>query len=282
MTESKRLYNLQRPPLPFKGNKMRWWRELGLLARALPYGACVCDAFGGSMSTARLVKDARPDLTVITNDFMHAYRKRLSVIDDTIAIYKLLAHEVGCRKFGSGVWERFESQEKERKAMSIVSTALDNETAWGWIHGRGCVLNKIPMTCPILPQVCNSWLDGLVVVDEELCLKKAKIWAKSGAFIILDPPYEKTQIAGWKKTCEYYGDFDAAREFCEEIVKTAPAWCIFERKGSRLYKIAHEITAWAKTDPVDVYREMYTSCPNHVRDEVMVVHGVDLKNLDNT
>lgn len=253
-----------------------------MLARALPYGACVFDAFGGSMATARLVKDARPDLTVITNDFMHSYRKRLSVIDDTIDIYKRLVREVGCRTFGKAVWERFESEEKEKKALAIVSAAIDSETAWGWLHGQRIVLNKIPKKCPILPQVCGSWLDGLVVIDEPLCAKEAKIWAKSGAFVILDPPYEHTQISGFKKTCRYNGDFDAAREFCEEIIKSAHAWCLFERKGSRLYKIAHEITAWAKTDPIDVYREMYTQCPNHVRDEVMVVHGVDLKNLDNT
>lgn len=233
------------------------------------------------MSTARLIKDDRPDLTVITNDFLHSYRKRLDATDDTIDLYSRLVQAVGTRRHGKGVWERFDDKEKEKKAVEIISTAIDQETVWSWLHMKKHIINKIPKKLKISHAVCDRWTDGLVVVDEPLCAKEAKIWAKSGAFIILDPPYEKIGLAGRKDSCSYHGDHEAARSFCEEIIKTAPAWCLFERKGSALYQIAHEITAWSKIDPVDIYREMYTNAPHHVRDEVMVVHGVPIKNLDN-
>ncbi|MBO5752474.1 MAG: hypothetical protein J6S69_02120, partial [Proteobacteria bacterium] len=84
MTERK--LNHSRPPLPFMGSKMRWWRELERLARSLPYGGCVFDAFGGSMSAARVIKDARPDLTVVTNDYEHVYRNRLDASPETAGI----------------------------------------------------------------------------------------------------------------------------------------------------------------------------------------------------
>ena len=67
MTERK--LDHSKPPLPFMGSQMRWWRELGRLALSLPYGACVFDAFGGAMAAAMVIKDARPDLTVVTNDY---------------------------------------------------------------------------------------------------------------------------------------------------------------------------------------------------------------------
>ena len=93
-----------RPPLPFMGSKMRWWRELEGLARSLPHGGCVFDAFGGSLSAARVIKDARPDLTVVTNDYEHVYspkpprscgncrascrRKRVAVLSGLIPRYR--------------------------------------------------------------------------------------------------------------------------------------------------------------------------------------------------
>lgn len=88
----------QRPPLPFIGSKLRWWRELQILAAKLPQGGCVFDAFGGSFSAARVIKDTRPDLTVITNDYCHAYRKRLNAAPQTAEVLKQLQAVVPLKK----------------------------------------------------------------------------------------------------------------------------------------------------------------------------------------
>lgn len=40
-------FDLQKPPLPFVGNKLRWWHELRPMIEALPRGARVFDAFAG-------------------------------------------------------------------------------------------------------------------------------------------------------------------------------------------------------------------------------------------
>ena len=95
--------NYQRPPLPFIGSKLRWWRELQVLAMQMPQGACVFDAFGGSFSAARVIKDTRPDLTVITNDFCHAYRKRLNAAPQTACILKQLQAIAPKRSYAVGM-----------------------------------------------------------------------------------------------------------------------------------------------------------------------------------
>ena len=119
--------NYQRPPLPFIGSKLRWWRELQVLAMQMPQGSCVFDAFGGSFSAARVIKDTRPDLTVITNDFCHAYRKRLNAAPQTAEVLKQLQAVASKRSYVE--YTGFD-EETRAKCMAIVSQAEDDETAW--------------------------------------------------------------------------------------------------------------------------------------------------------
>lgn len=86
MTERK--LDHSRPPLPFMGSKMRWWRELGRLAQSLPYGACVFDAFGGSMSSDAL--HGRMTCSSLTNDWTHA--KREGVRSTTNCLFRDVAN----------------------------------------------------------------------------------------------------------------------------------------------------------------------------------------------
>ena len=252
--------NYQRPPLPFIGSKLRWWRELQVLAMQMPQGSCVFDAFGGSFSAARVIKDTRPDLTVITNDFCHAYRKRLNAAPQTAEVLKQLQAVASKRSYVE--YTGFD-EETRAKCMAIVSQAEDDETAWRWLNGRGYVSNKIPTGDPVCPKTCDEWTKGLVVIDDEMTAYEARYWAESGAFVILDPPYMGSVKMGFDVASTYQDGRIDAQAFCMELMRMSDNWCLFERPDSVLVRLAKNKGA------VEVWRNGKRNRQN--ADEVMMV-----------
>lgn len=227
MTERK--LNHSRPPLPFMGSKMRWWRELERLARSLPYGACVFDAFGGSMSAARVIKDARPDLTVVTNDYEHVYRNRLDAAPQTAGILTELQGFVPPQT--GSCFERLDP-EIHTRAVAIVETASDSQTAWSWLNKKSSIRNKVPTTACVDVERCFTWTDDLLVIDEHLDAREARYVVNSGAFVMLDPPYHG-------KDQESYSDgIEDAQAFARAVIDTGNNWCLFECPNSPLVNLA--------------------------------------------
>lgn len=219
-----------RPPLPFMGSKMRWWRELERLAKSLPYGACVFDAFGGSMSAARVIKDARPDLTVVTNDYEHVYRNRLDAAPETAEVLRELQGFVP--PADSNCFERFNDPQIQERAVAIVETASDGQTAWTWLNKRSSIRNKVPTTASIDVERCMGWTDDLLVIDERLDEREARYVVNSGAFVLLDPPY-------YGKDQESYSEgIDDAQAFTQAVIETGNSWCLFECPDSPLVNLA--------------------------------------------
>ncbi len=253
----------QRPPLPFIGSKLRWWRELQALAMGLPQGACVFDAFGGSFSAARVIKDTRSDLTVITNDYCHAYRRRLNAAPQTAEIYEQLVNAVGRRSKNYMVWDRFKTEEEKKTAISIVENAEDSETAWRWLHGQKYPLNMTPINCPVCPETCDEWTRGLVIIDDVLTAYEARYWAESGAFVILDPPYMGAVKMGFDLASTYEDGRIDAQAFCVEYLRLSDNWCLFEKPDSGLVRLAREKGA------VEIRRQGKRN--RQTADEVMMV-----------
>lgn len=221
--------NNQRPPLPFFGNKIRWWRELERLALSLPMGGCVFDAFGGSFSAARVIKDTRPDLTVITNDYGHAYRQRLNAAPQTAEVLKQLQAIAPKRPYAE--YTGFDDETRE-KCMAIVGKATDSQTAWSWLYSKSTIRNKVPTTASVDVERCLAWTDGLVVISEYLDAIEARYVVNSGAFVILDPPYHG------KNQKSYADGHRDAQAFSRAIIETGNAWCLFEQPGSPLVNLA--------------------------------------------
>lgn len=76
-------FDLQKPPLPFVGNKLRWWHELLPMIEALPRGARVFDAFTGCFAVSKLLQRWGRDLEIVANDCGRYYRRRLADVADT-------------------------------------------------------------------------------------------------------------------------------------------------------------------------------------------------------
>ncbi len=230
----------QRPPLPFIGSKLRWWRELQILAAKLPQGGCVFDAFGGSFSAARVIKDTRPDLTVITNDYGHDYRRRLNAAPQTAYILKQLQAIAPKRSYVE--YTGFDD-ETRAKCVAIVSDAEDDETAWRWLRGTKTLRNLIPNGAPVCPSACDEWTKGLVIIDDKMTAYEARYWAESGAFVILDPPYMCSVKMGFDAASTYQDGRVDAQAFCVEIMRQCDRWCLFERPNSELVRLAKECEA---------------------------------------
>ena len=76
-------FDLQKPPLPFVGNKLRWWHELRPMIEALPRGARVFDAFTGCFAVSKLLQRWGRELRIVANDCGRYYRRRLADVADT-------------------------------------------------------------------------------------------------------------------------------------------------------------------------------------------------------
>ena len=79
--------NYSQAPLPFMGQKRRWNNEFKAVLSEYNECTIFVDLFGGSGLLSRYAKDARPDATVIYNDYDN-YSKRIEMVDNT---NKLLA-----------------------------------------------------------------------------------------------------------------------------------------------------------------------------------------------
>ena len=238
----------RRPPLPFVGNKCRWWNELSEIARSLPAGFRVLDAFGGSFSISRIMKDANPDLDITTNDYNGEYMARLESIGDTAERLRMMweiLEKYGEARGGAKRWHflKFNSEECRSEVMSVASAGADKKTLYGYLSGsvrtcnadgnfRTTIINKIPATMPFSADMAAQWVDGLNIRPSGVLNScDARRDAKAFDLVICDPPY-----TGNGKM--YMGCEEAARRYTLEIIGTCKQFCAFDTRGPPIHRAA--------------------------------------------
>lgn len=181
-------------PLPFQGQKRRWLSEMRQLASTLPQGATVVDLFGGSGLCAHTIKQARPDLTVIWNDY-DDYQGRLDHIGITNEQCDALRHMTD----SLGKYNRIDKDTPLHKAIFgylSMQRHIDWETI-GTIISFSSSDKKRPSTdqhlyncVPKMPYSAEGYLDGVtrVQMDYRELLKKTP----KDAILVVDPPYLTT------------------------------------------------------------------------------------------
>lgn len=234
-------FDLQKPPLPFVGNKLRWWRTLRPLIEALPRGALCFDAFTGCFAVAKLLQRFGHGLRIVANDCGRYYRSRLDAVKDTNrVISEMLA--AGAHNGMRRHYERY-SPEIEQKLIQICATGRDQISCRINLY---CGKTTIRARCRLVPydeDACAHWIDGLEVCD--LCLDASMAASYAGFdLVVLDPPYRRTP-ASWGQG-EYIGRAQcmAARAFCAEMMRAArgSVW-LFDEPDSDLVAQAREIGA---------------------------------------
>lgn len=181
-------------PLPFQGQKRRWLSEMRQLASTLPQGATVVDLFGGSGLCSHTIKQARPDLTVIWNDY-DDYQSRLDHIGTTnkqINDLRCMTDGVPCH----GVIEKGSSLHRDIFDYLDRQDYIDWQTIGSMVTFSACaekraspdknLFNRIPKN----PYSAEGYLDGVtrVQADYRDILSRATM----DDVIIVDPPYLTT------------------------------------------------------------------------------------------
>ena len=220
-----------KPPLPFVGHKGKWGNILEQIALRLPKGCIVLDVFGGSGICSHYFKQARPDLTVIWNDF-DDYRQRLDHAHETERLRLDLAEKLGTAgSKGSAIrplspaeqdilFTTFDMYQKEYGFVDYDTLSrwlfLYSHKTNKLIHakpGSMKLYNRLPVV-PVRVDACRNWLSGVERVrfqfhGMESCfdlgdasLKLCNHVADQDVFLIFDPPYLST-------TCNDYRNRDA-------------------------------------------------------------------------
>ncbi len=217
-------------PLPFVGQKKRYIKQFQKIINRLPHGARVFDVFGGSSLLARIAKDTRPDLDVITNDYEQLYRNRLAVVDDTNRVLREL-WEAGAYR-DNNEYSRYDA-ETENRLKEIVKTGKDEITCLQQIFTKNssCTIRAVCRTVPYDVNLCAHWYDGLTVLNSNI----EKDIYKTDVYI-LDPPYKKD---GFREKINVYSKTKIifAREFCAECITNGRKIILFDEVGSDLIEL---------------------------------------------
>lgn len=230
-------FDLQKPPLPFVGNKLRWWHALRPMIEALPRGARVFDAFTGCFAVSKLLQRWGRDLRIVANDCGRYYRRRLADVADTNrVITEMLA--AGAHNGLRHHYERY-SPEIEQKLIQICATGRDQISCRINLYcGNGTTVRARCRLTPYDADACAHWTDGLTCADVRLDALSAPDYADFD-LIVLDPPYRRTPKS-WGQG-EYIGAAACrdARDFCAAVMARArgSVW-LWDEPDSDLVRMA--------------------------------------------
>lgn len=219
-----------KPPLSFTGHKGHWASELTDIAKQLPYDCTVFDVFGGSGICSEYIKRARPDITVIWNDFDN-YRARLDNVDKTERLRRYFIEKLG-RPLPKKAYIPPLSLDQRQFVFDTLKQQIsdygfcDFQTISRWFYMyplkthklmsfTGKLYNRVPVV-PMRLDACNSWLSDVLRnsvtftgIDTEFYLydklvKLRDYIPNQNALLILDPPYLGTG-------CNDYGNQESLK-----------------------------------------------------------------------
>lgn len=204
-------------PLPFQGQKRRWVSELEELAKSLPSGSVVVDLFGGSGLCAHVVKNVRPDLRVIWNDY-DDYQSRLSQIGDTNAVAgelrDVLARVPHKAKIPKGT-------DEYNRVLEIIRRAkiegLDMETIVSWVTFSTNNKTEVDEPTALYNNMTMGMYnaDGYLLGVERVSVPFEDVLrdVPSDAVLVVDPPYLSTDMSRYGQRCDgvYWGLVDHLR-----------------------------------------------------------------------
>lgn len=198
-------------PLPFQGQKRRWVSELEELAKSLPSGSVVVDLFGGSGLCAHVVKNVRPDLRVIWNDYDN-YQDRLNQIGDINDVADnlrdVLARVPHKAKIPVGTDEYNRVLEILRSAKS---EGLDMETIVSWVTFSTNNKTEVNENTALYNNIttCTYNADGYLLGVERVSASHEDVLrdVPSDAVLVVDPPYLSTDVSRYGQRGEgiYWG-----------------------------------------------------------------------------
>lgn len=202
-----------RAPLPFVGQKRNW---IGEIKTALQeFGDCdvFIDLFGGSGLLSRIVKDARPDASVIFNDFDN-YEERLSHAGSTNALMRDICEIVKgvetYKRIDRGRRDAILKRIKEEEKSGFVDyITLSSSILFSMRYvtcyeemAKQTLYNKVKLS----DYTTDGYLEGIDVVREDYKTLFGRWNTRKNVCFFIDPPYLSTEAGtytGYWKLKDY-------------------------------------------------------------------------------
>ena len=258
--------------MPFVGHKGHWGIELTEIASKLPPECIIFDVFGGSGICAEYFKRARPDLTVVWNDFDH-YRARLDNVDKTENLRQLFLAHLG-RPLPKNTFIPPLSDDHRQFVLDTLKQQLadvgfvDFQTVSRWFYlycmktyrlmsASGKLYNRVPVV-PLRAAACGSWLADVHRTSTEFVgldtvfsvsgrnLKPRDFIDTQNALLVLDPPYLGTGTSDYDNQDALHV-LRSIAESCEHLPfllfgdASIAFWYEQIFKGRRFFKIEKQI-----------------------------------------
>ena len=198
-----------RAPLPFRGQKCRWQKQIKEAALAFK-GDTVVDLFGGSFLCSRFIKDARPGLRVVCNDF-DGFADRIRNIPEINM--QLMALKRILMKHGEYVNKKRIVKAREEVLAFLKRPGIDLLIMKALLLFSGkdykgydsFVKNSLwAHTIPVYP-ICKSYLEGIEFTRGDF-MDVYRSFRGTGALFVMDPPYLGTRCGGYSgKSCDFSG-----------------------------------------------------------------------------
>ena len=200
-------------PLPFMGQKKKWHGEIKTALQEFEDCDVFIDLFGGSGLLSRIVKDARPDASVIFNDFDN-YKERLSHVGSTNALIRDIREIVkGAereKRIDRGRRDAILKRIKEEEKSGFVDYITLGGSLLFCMNYVTCYEEMAEQTLynnvRLSDYTTDGYLDGIDVVREDYKTLFGRWNFRKNVCFLIDPPYLSTEegnYTGYWKLKDY-------------------------------------------------------------------------------
>ena len=186
-------------PLPFQGQKRNFVRAYRQLLTSLPNDAIFIDLFGGSGLLSHTTRVAKPNATVVYNDYDN-YRQRIAAIPTTNALLARI------RPLVANVARHARIPDETRLTILDILQQADKQGYVDYITLSSSLLFSSKYATSLAEMgraqfynnvrrngyVADGYLDGLTITSMDYRELFEKYKDETHAIFLLDPPYLST------------------------------------------------------------------------------------------
>ena len=192
--------NYTSAPLPFMGQKHKFVKEFKRVLEGYPDNITIVDLFGGSGLLSHTAKRAKPDATVIYNDFDN-YQRRIANIPRTNALLDRIrevtdeqpAHKIIPAAAKARIMELI-AEEERTGFVDYITLSSSLLFSMKYANNMGELFketfyNRVRKS----NYNADSYLDGLTIVRKDYKELFKDYCNKPNVLFLIDPPYLSTE-----------------------------------------------------------------------------------------
>ena len=205
--------NYTSAPLPFMGQKHKFIKEFKKVLEGYPDDVTIVDLFGGSGLLSHTAKRAKPNATVIYNDFDN-YQQRIANISRTNALLERIrevtdeqpAHKIIPAAAKARIMELI-AEEERTGFVDYITLSSSLLFSMKYANNMGELFketfyNRVRKS----NYDADGYLDGLTIVRKDYEELFKDYCNKPNVLFLIDPPYLSTEAGTYTmrwKLCDY-------------------------------------------------------------------------------